>query len=79
MKTCISCGMPLRSAEDHPHGDTTTSYCKHCAREDGSMKSYDEVLVGMSGFLQNTQGMDAEAARGMAREMLAKMPAWSQH
>lgn len=79
MKSCISCGMPLRSAEDHPGGNTATEYCKHCAREDGSMKSYDEVLVGMTGFLQNAQGLDAEVAKGMARDMLAKMPAWSGH
>ena len=77
MNSCISCGMPLRSAEDHPRGDTTTKYCKHCAREDGSMKAYDEVLVGMSMFLQSTQGLDAEAAKGMARDMLAKLPAWT--
>ena len=79
MSNCISCGMPLRSADDHPQGDTSTSYCKHCARDDGSMKSYDEVLAGMTGFLQNAQGLDAEAAQGMARGMLAKMPAWSSH
>jgi len=78
MKQCISCGMPLRSADDHPNGDTSTSYCKHCARADGSMKGYDEVLVGMSMFLQQTQGVDPEIAKGMARDMLAKMPAWAE-
>lgn len=77
MKTCISCGMPLRSPEDHARGDVTTTYCKHCAREDGAMKSYDEVLTGMSMFLKSTQGLDGDVAKGMARDMLAKNPAWS--
>lgn len=79
MNTCISCGMPLRSPEDHAKGDATKRYCKHCAREDGSMKSFDEVLAGMSMFLQTTQGVDADAAKTMARGMLAKMPAWTGH
>ncbi len=79
MNTCISCGMPLRSPEDHAKGDATKTYCKHCAREDGSMKSFDEVLAGMSMFLQTTQGVDADAAKNMARGMLAKMPAWTGH
>src|SRR5207245_1314483 len=40
--SCISCGMPLRTDEDHAAGDPTKNYCKHCARPDGSLKSYDE-------------------------------------
>ena len=73
---CISCGMPLRSNEDHAAGDATKNYCKHCARPDGSLKSYNEALEGMSGFLMKTQGLDAGVAREAARAMMAKMPAW---
>lgn len=74
---CISCGMPLRTNEDHAASDPTKRYCRHCARPDGSLKSYDEVLEGMSGFLTKTQGIDAGKARELAKQMMAKMPAWS--
>jgi hypothetical protein len=75
---CISCGMPLRTPEDHAAGDTSRAFCRHCARPDGSLKSYDEVLTGMTGFLKKTQGLDDEVARQTAKGMMATLPAWSQ-
>ena len=42
-------------------------------------ESYDEVLVGMVGFLGKTQGLADSVARDVAKTMLAKMPAWSEH
>jgi hypothetical protein len=68
--------MPLRTDEDHAAGDPAKDYCRHCARADGSLKSYDEALIGMAGFLQKTQGLDAGVAEESARAMMAKMPAW---
>ncbi|MBI2895926.1 MAG: AraC family transcriptional regulator [Deltaproteobacteria bacterium] len=73
---CISCGMPMRSAAEHAMSDEAKNYCFHCARPDGSMKSYDEVVAGMAGFLKQTQGMDEKVAREAAKGMLSKMPAW---
>ena len=73
---CTSCGMPLRNTEDHALGDPQKSYCRYCARPDGSLKSYDEALIGMSGFLRQTQGLDEQAATSMAKQMMAKQPAW---
>jgi len=78
-KKCISCGMPLRKAEDYPLGDRSKDYCVHCARPDGSLKSYHEALAGMSAFLVKTQGLAEEAARRAARGLMAKMPAWRDH
>jgi Putative zinc ribbon domain len=78
-KSCVSCAMPLRGPDDFPLGDTGKSYCRHCARPDGSMKSYDEVLLGMAGWLAQSQGLDASVARDAAKEMMAKMPAWRAH
>ena len=68
--------MPLEKIEDYPLSDTTKDYCVHCARSDGSMKSYEEALEGMTGFMVKTQGIDKNVARGMAATMMAKMPAW---
>ena len=77
-ENCISCGMPLEKAEDYPLGDTSKDYCVHCARPDGSLKSYDEALAGMSAFMVRTQGLDEDAAREAARAHMARMLAWKE-
>jgi len=74
-KYCISCGMPLRTPDDHPLGDTTKDYCKYCAKPDGSMKSFEEALSGMAGFLERSQGLKGEAAWKAAFFALTKNPA----
>jgi hypothetical protein len=76
MKTCISCGMPLQKPADYPLGDQGKDWCVHCANPDGSLQSYEQRLEGMSGFIVRTQGFDPEAARAMAKRMMAQMPAW---
>jgi hypothetical protein len=76
VQKCASCGMPMRTRQEHAAGDESRDYCVHCARPDGSMKSYDEVLTGMTAFLIKTQGFDQEAARKTAAGMMAEMPKW---
>jgi hypothetical protein len=78
-KTCISCGMPMQKPEEFPLGDQSKDWCVHCAREDGSLKSYDEALQGMTMFMVQSQGLAQEAARAAAAQMMAKMPAWKDH
>ena len=75
-KSCISCGMPIRSESDAAAGDLGKDYCHHCARPDGSMKSFDEVHSGMTQFIIKTQGLDESVASGLARQMMKKQPAW---
>jgi hypothetical protein len=75
-QTCISCGMPMSSPEDFPQGDVTRSYCRYCARPDGSMQSYDEKLASFTGFLEKTQGLDPSVAAATAREIMSGLPAW---
>lgn len=75
-KKCISCGMPLERPQDHAMGDSTKEYCKHCARPDGSMRSHEEAIDGMSQWMVRTQGLDPAVAKSMAIETLAKLPAW---
>ena len=41
------------------------------------MKSYDDVLSGMTEFIIRGQGLDETVARKMATEMMARQPAWS--
>jgi len=76
MKICIACGMPMKEPSDYAMGDTGKDYCVHCAREDGTMHSYEEKLEGMTGFIVKTQGLDRSAARSAAESMLKKLPAW---
>ena len=74
--TCISCGMPMDKPEDFAAGDMTKNFCLHCASPDGTLKSYDEALEGMTMFMVQSQGLDTEAARNAAAQMMAKLPAW---
>ncbi len=78
VKMCIACGMPMDKSEDFPEGDESKDYCVHCAREDGTMKSYDEVLNGMTQFIVQSQGLDREVANTMAVKMMAKLPTWKE-
>ena len=75
-KKCISCGMPLENPEHFPLSDESKDYCVHCARPDGSMKSYEEAMEGMAAFLERTQGIQDSEARQTARAIMARMPAW---
>jgi len=68
--------MPLQNSSDFPLGDSSKDYCVHCARADGSLQSYDERLTGMTGFIVQTQGLDASAAKNAAKTLMASMPAW---
>jgi hypothetical protein len=78
-KRCISCGMPMKTAADFPLRDESKNYCVHCARPDGTMKSYDEALEGMTAFIVHTQGLDKRVAGRTAAQLMAKMPAWQDH
>ena len=76
MRTCIACGMPMEKEADYAMGDPTKDYCVYCAKPDGSMQSYDEKLVSMTGFIMKTQGLEQKTAENAAKEMMSKLPAW---
>jgi AcrR family transcriptional regulator len=78
-KLCISCGMIFHSPDDFPMGDTTKKYCKYCAHEDGSIKSFDEVLDTVTDLIEKTQGIKSEAARAAAFAILSKNPVWKEY
>lgn len=73
---CNSCGMPFEKPEDHAFHDVDSLYCAYCVREDGSLKSYTEILQGMTEFFVNSQGINQMAAKMMAEEILKKLPKW---
>ena len=79
MTNCQSCGMPMTNPEDFGGGNPENKYCVHCTHPDGNLKSYDEALEGMTGFMMKMQNMDREAAESAAREYISGMPAWNGH
>ncbi len=76
MKMCIACGMPMKIKSDFALEDESKDYCKYCARPDGTMQSYEEKLINLTGFIIKTQGLENEVARKAAEAMMGKLPAW---
>lgn len=85
-KFCIACSMPMKEAKDFAMGDTKKNYCFHCARADGSMKSYEEVLEGsivwaMEGENYKMIGFTKKPTKAETRKALINymntLPAWS--
>ncbi len=79
MKLCISCGMPMTKKGDYPLEDESKDYCKHCAREDGTMQSFEEKKESMSAFIMKTQGFDVTVAKTAAEKLMSKLPAWEAY
>jgi hypothetical protein len=75
---CCSCGMPLVKPEDHALGRVESELCLYCAHPDGTPKTYDEVLTGMSDYFVQSQGIQVKAARDMAKQTMDKLPYWQQ-
>ena len=76
MKRCVACGMPMNEKEDFVLGDVQKNYCIHCAKEDGTMQSYEEKLESMTGFIIKTQRLDQEVATKTAKALMKRLPAW---
>lgn len=74
--SCGSCGFPMREPADFAGGQPGAAYCSTCGDETGRLRPYDEVLQANADYLVRQQGLDPNAAREMARALLAAMPAW---
>ncbi|MGA7305620.1 MAG: zinc ribbon domain-containing protein [Rhodothermales bacterium] len=85
MDECLSCGMPMAGPEDHGGGDHNNDWCVHCCHQDGTHKTYQEVLDGLSAFLMSdaAEEMGTPKARSLteahvrAGAYLLHQPAWS--
>lgn len=66
----------MREPSDFAGGKPGAAYCSTCGDETGELKPYDAVLQANADYLVRQQGLDPGAARGMARALLATMPAW---
>ncbi len=76
MKTCIACGMPMKKESDFAMGDTSKDYCVYCAKEDGTMQSFEEKKQSLVNFTIKTQGLDKAVAEKAVENMMRQLPAW---
>jgi len=76
IKTCIACGMPMKKESDFTMGDTSKAYCVYCAKEDGSMQSFEEKKQSLINFTIKTQGLDEAVAEKAVENMMRQLPAW---
>ena len=79
MKKCICCGMPMNKKNDFAMGDESKDYCVYCAKEDGSMKSFDEAVEGMAEYMSKSEKIDKNFARKKVLEYMKSMPAWKEN
>ena len=78
MKNCIACGMPMKNEGDFAMGDTSKEYCVYCAKEDGSMQSFEEKKQSLINFTIKTQGLDEAVAEKAVENMMRQLPAWKE-
>jgi hypothetical protein len=69
----------MRSADDFAGGKPDSAYCSTCGDDSGQLKPFEDVLRANADYLVRQQGIDLTAARGLARALLASMPAWKGH
>ena len=79
MKKCICCGMPMNKKNDFAMGDESKDYCVYCAKEDGSMKSFDEAVEGMAEYMSESEKIDKNFARKKVLEYMKSRPAWKEN
>ena len=71
--------MPMKEENDYPLGDMTKDYCVHCADTEGNLKSYEEVLKEMAGFMSEMKNIPFDEAEKQAKVFLKTMPAWKNN
>lgn len=78
-RICESCGMPMRATADFGGGNTANRYCVYCTDAAGALKPYEVKLAELTRFVATRMNVGEAAAATIARENLAKMPAWRGH
>lgn len=76
-KFCQACGMPLTKKEDFAGGDENSNFCLFCTKEDGSVKSCEEVFEGGVQFFMGQIGGDREMAEKITRKNMNMQPYWA--
>lgn len=77
-KHCVSCGMPLEKPEDFAIADISKDHCTYCSNPDGTLKTYEQVLEGLTGLIMSRDGLSETDARSAAKGIMASLPAWKK-
>lgn len=67
----------MENKEEFGGSDMNNKYCVYCCDESGMLKPYEDVLKGMIYFAKKSMGISEEEAIKVAKENMAKLPAWS--
>lgn len=77
--TCTSCGMQMKTTEDHPVGHADSEWCKYCATPTGKLQSFDDRLANFTQWSMKKDGLPHDEAVQKARHYMSQMPAWHNH
>jgi hypothetical protein len=74
---CHSCGMPLQGKDGENY---FKNICAFCADEKGKLKSKEDIVTGLSGYLKSWAPKEQEKAdfKKRAEMYLAAMPQWAK-
>jgi hypothetical protein len=78
-EVCISCGMPMQTADDHAPGYPESPWCQHCSKPDGSLQTFEERFERMVQWEVKKKGADRITAERSTRDYMRTMPAWKDH
>ncbi len=70
MEFCHSCGAPLGK-------ERFDSFCNLCCDESGSIKSREEIIKGVSGFLMSWAPDKSGDFQNRAEKYVSSMPHWA--
>lgn len=68
--------MPLLKKEDFAGGKEASNFCFHCANNDGSVKTCEEIFKGGVYFFMSTIGGDRKMAEKICRKNMNMQPYW---
>lgn len=78
-RICESCGMPMKKTTDFSGGDVKNKYCKYCTNEKGELKDFQTKFNEIIDFIVSRMNVDKTVAEKIAKENMAKMPAWKNY
>ena len=77
--TCVSCGMPMRTAAEHAPGHPDSAWCAYCSTPTGDLQAFDERFERMTQWEMKRGGLDRPAAEEATRAYMRTLPAWRDH
>jgi Putative zinc ribbon domain len=77
--TCISCGMPMNTAEEHAPGHPESGWCRYCSQPNGDLQEFEERFARMVQWEMRQSQVDRATAEEKTRTYMKTMPAWKDN